>query len=57
MSAGLIAALDSTDAARVGGWADAVAPHCGLLKLGLEFFLAHGQAGVRAGRAGRCSWT
>ena len=25
-----------------------MAPHCGLVKLGLEFFLANGPAGVRA---------
>jgi orotidine-5'-phosphate decarboxylase len=46
-STGLIAALDSVDPQRVLGWAHAVAPHCGLLKLGLEFFLANGAAGVR----------
>lgn len=44
----LIVALDSADAARAAGWAEAVAPHCGLFKLGLEFFLANGGAGVRA---------
>ncbi len=44
----LIVALDTTDAARAAGWAEAVAPHCGLFKLGLEFFLANGGAGVRA---------
>ncbi len=44
---GLIVALDSTDAATVGSLAAALAPHCGLLKLGLEFFCAHGPAGVR----------
>jgi orotidine-5'-phosphate decarboxylase len=44
----LIVALDTTDAARAGGWAEAVAPHCGLFKLGLEFFLANGAAGMRA---------
>ncbi len=45
---GLIAALDTTDAARAAAWADQVAPHCGLLKLGLEYFLANGADGVRA---------
>jgi orotidine-5'-phosphate decarboxylase len=44
----LIVALDTTDAARAAGWAAAVAPHCGLFKLGLEFFLANGAAGMRA---------
>ncbi|HUZ64737.1 MAG TPA: orotidine-5'-phosphate decarboxylase [Acetobacteraceae bacterium] len=44
----LIAALDTADPARARAWAEAVAPYCGLLKLGLEFFLANGPAGVRA---------
>ena len=44
----LIAALDTADAARAAAWAAAVAPHCGLFKLGLEFFLANGAAGMRA---------
>lgn len=43
----LIAALDTTDVAQATAWARALAPQCGLLKLGLEFFLAHGAAGVR----------
>jgi orotidine-5'-phosphate decarboxylase len=46
--AGLIAALDTVDVARAAGWAERVGPHCGLLKLGLEFFLANGAAGMRA---------
>jgi orotidine-5'-phosphate decarboxylase len=44
---GLIAALDTTDPARAAAWADAVAPACGMLKLGLEFYFANGGAGVR----------
>jgi orotidine-5'-phosphate decarboxylase len=44
----LIVALDTTDLLRARSWAGAVAPHCGLFKLGLEFFLAHGVAGYRA---------
>jgi orotidine-5'-phosphate decarboxylase len=44
---GLIVALDTPDLHRAEGWAAAVAPHCGMLKLGLEFFLANGAAGVR----------
>jgi len=48
MSTGLIAALDTTDAAQAQEWAKAVAPHCGLLKLGLEFFLANGAEGLRS---------
>jgi orotidine-5'-phosphate decarboxylase len=45
---GLIAALDTADPGQAEGWARAVAPHCGLFKLGLEFFLANGGDGVRA---------
>jgi orotidine-5'-phosphate decarboxylase len=44
---GLIAALDSVDPQRALAWARAVAPHCGMLKLGLEYYLANGAAGVR----------
>jgi orotidine-5'-phosphate decarboxylase len=44
----LIVAIDTTDPARAASLARAVAPHCGLLKLGLEFFVANGPAGVRA---------
>src|SRR5436305_213166 len=49
MSAGrrLIVALDTVEADRARSWIDAVAPHAGLLKLGLEFFLANGAAGFR----------
>ncbi|HWL81136.1 MAG TPA: orotidine-5'-phosphate decarboxylase [Roseomonas sp.] len=39
---GLIAALDTPDAARAEGWARAVAPHVGLVKVGLELFCAAG---------------
>ena len=50
----LIVALDTGEVAVAAGWAGAVAPHCGMLKIGLEFFLAHGADGVRAvARAGR----
>ena len=45
---GLIAALDTADADQARAWADALAPHCGMLKLGLEFVLAQGPVGVRA---------
>jgi orotidine-5'-phosphate decarboxylase len=48
MTQALIAALDTADRDQAVRWADAVAPHCGLLKLGLEFFLAQGPAGVAA---------
>ncbi|MDR3538618.1 MAG: orotidine-5'-phosphate decarboxylase [Acetobacteraceae bacterium] len=48
----VIVALDTTDLERAAAWAAATAPHVALFKLGLEFFLAHGAAGVRA-MAGR----
>jgi orotidine-5'-phosphate decarboxylase len=44
----LIVALDTADLGRAVAWAAATAPHVALFKLGLEFFLAHGAAGVRA---------
>lgn len=44
----LIVAIDTTDLARAQALAALVSPHCGLFKLGLEFFVAHGAAGVRA---------
>jgi len=44
----IIAALDTTDLATAQTWARTLEPQCGLMKLGLAFFLAHGPAGVRA---------
>ena len=44
----LIVALDTADAGRARSWADAVGPHAGLLKVGLEFFLANGAPGFAA---------
>jgi len=44
----LIVAIDTPDPARAAQLARAVAPHCGVVKLGLEFFLANGPEGVRA---------
>jgi orotidine-5'-phosphate decarboxylase len=44
----LIVALDTTDPVRAEMWARAVESHCGLFKLGSEFFLANGPLGVRA---------
>jgi orotidine-5'-phosphate decarboxylase len=44
----LIVALDTADPTRARAWAAAVAPYAGLVKAGLEFFLANGAAGVRA---------
>jgi orotidine-5'-phosphate decarboxylase len=43
----LIVAIDTSDLGLARVWATAVAPHCDLIKLGLEFFLANGPAGVR----------
>ena len=44
----LIVALDTADATQARAWAQAVAPSAGLLKLGLEFFLANGAHGFKA---------
>jgi orotidine-5'-phosphate decarboxylase len=44
----LIAALDTPDIERAKAWATAIAPHVGALKLGLEFFVAHGPRGYAA---------
>ncbi len=41
----IILALDTTDVPRAQGLAAATAPHFGMIKLGLEFFLANGAAG------------
>jgi len=48
MTSRLIAALDTADPARAAAWAGALAPHLGMAKLGLEFFLANGARGLRA---------
>jgi orotidine-5'-phosphate decarboxylase len=42
----LIAAIDTADRAHAAALIGAVAPHCGMLKLGLEFFLRYGPDGV-----------
>ena len=47
-SSRIIVALDTTEVATAQAWARAVAPHCGMFKLGLAFFLANGAAGFRA---------
>lgn len=44
----LIVALDVSDLARAEALAESLAPHVGMLKLGLELFWAHGPAGVEA---------
>jgi orotidine-5'-phosphate decarboxylase len=48
MTSKLIAAIDTPDTARAAALIQDVAPHCGLIKLGLEYFLAHGPAGLQA---------
>jgi orotidine-5'-phosphate decarboxylase len=45
---GLIVALDTSDPVQARRWAVAVRPHCGMVKLGLEFFLARGHAAMAA---------
>jgi orotidine-5'-phosphate decarboxylase len=42
----LIAAIDTAEFSRAAGLVAAVTPHCGLVKLGLEYFLANGPAGL-----------
>jgi orotidine-5'-phosphate decarboxylase len=44
---GLCVALDAPDLGTAETWARAVAPHAGLLKVGLELFSAEGGAAVR----------
>ncbi len=44
----LIAAIDTPDQARAAALVSAVAPHCGLIKFGLEYFLANGPEGLKA---------
>ncbi len=48
MSSRLIVALDTPDLAHALRLAAETAPHCALFKVGLEFFVTHGPAGVRA---------
>ncbi|HEY6433648.1 MAG TPA: orotidine-5'-phosphate decarboxylase [Acetobacteraceae bacterium] len=50
MSERLIVALDTADLSQAAVWGASVAPHCGLFKLGLEFFAANGPTGVEAVR-------
>jgi orotidine-5'-phosphate decarboxylase len=44
----LIAAIDTSDIEQAKAWGKAIAPHVGALKLGLEFFVAHGPGGYAA---------
>lgn len=43
----LIAAVDTADPVRAETLIGMVSPHCGLIKLGLEFFLSNGPAGLK----------
>ncbi len=43
----LVAALDTPELARAEAWASALAPHVGVLKVGLELFAALGPEAVR----------
>ncbi|WP_291298916.1 orotidine-5'-phosphate decarboxylase [Elioraea sp.] len=47
-AARLIAALDTPDPARAAGWARALGRDVGLVKVGLELFVAHGPSAVAA---------
>ncbi len=47
MTGRLIAAIDTPELPRAQALVRAVAPHCGLVKLGLEFFLRHGPEGYK----------
>lgn len=44
----LIVAIDTPDPATARHWIASAGPHCGMVKLGLAFFLANGPDGVRA---------
>lgn len=49
----LIAALDTADPERAANWARSLSPHVGLVKVGLELFVAHGPGAIGAiARAG-----
>lgn len=47
MTRRLIVAIDTPDPVHARALARTVAPHCGLIKIGLEFFLRHGPQGYR----------
>jgi orotidine-5'-phosphate decarboxylase len=52
MTKRLIAAIDTPELDRASALVRALSPHCGLVKLGLEFFLRHGPAGFSAAAQG-----
>lgn len=51
MTARLAVALDTTSVSVARDWARAIGPHIDVVKLGLEFYLANGQDGVRQVRS------
>lgn len=52
MRAPIVLAVDTTDVERAREWVHATRESISIIKLGLEFFLAHGQSGVRYVREG-----
>ena len=52
MRAPIVLAVDTTDVDRARAWVEATRESISVIKLGLEFFLAHGQAGVAYVRDG-----
>lgn len=52
MTRRLITAIDTPDFTRAQNLVQEIAPHCGMVKLGLEFFLRHGPEGYRAAAQG-----
>jgi len=49
----LITAIDTSELDQAAALVDQVAPHCAMVKLGLEFFLRQGAAGYAAAARGR----
>ncbi|MTA96268.1 MAG: orotidine-5'-phosphate decarboxylase, partial [Actinobacteria bacterium] len=52
MRAPIVLAVDTTDLERAREWVHATRESISVIKLGLEFFLAHGQSGVSYVREG-----
>ena len=51
MSSPIILAVDTTDVSVASDWVRVTQEHIGVIKLGLEFYLARGAEGVRTVRA------
>lgn len=51
MSAPIVLAVDTTDTALAADWVRVTREYISVMKLGLEFYLAHGAQGVKAVRA------